>query len=285
MKGPLLLRISSQNLKHGGIQAPDGAGHDRWPVIAAAITAERPAILCLQEAHGWRDRNHSQLYRAEHDLGMRIAGWFPAGRSLGLTLVMYAPDAVRLTQWEQFNQAELYNGLGVPVFAVDGLDLPLAVVSVHLPAQSAAQAEQEAIKAAERAFRYGGVGVVMGDVNHLPLADPAPDPAELPYLNVSGLFTATQNGAVVPNRRVAQRLTLAGLTDAAAHLAAATGDTSLLSTTGQNRVRRDQAWVTPPLVPALTGYRATPHAGSDHRLVTVDLDVARIDTMTVRPSS
>ncbi|PSK80694.1 exonuclease III [Murinocardiopsis flavida] len=277
-----MLRITSQNLLHGSVQTPRGDSDDRWPIIAEAIRSENPDILCVQEIHGWRERNYQQLYRAQRDLGMHTAGWIPGARSIGGTLVMYR-DRPGLTQaqWEDKDGAELYHGLGAAVFDT-GAPTPVTVASVHLNAASATEAEAEAIKTAARVYRYGGLGVLIGDVNHLPLSDPAPDPDGLPALNVSGLFDLMGDGQRVPNRQVSRRLTLAAMTDAAAHLAAATGDASLLAPTTACGVRRDQAWVTPSLVPALTGYRSTPHEGSDHHMISIDIDPALIDYTAIK---
>src|SRR5699024_9760610 len=116
------LRITSQNLKHGGTQTPEGHSDDRWSRIAAVINAEAPDSLAVEEVHGWPTHNHQQLFRAEHDVGMRVAGWFPGARSNSGCLLLYRhrPATLELTQWENKDGGELYHGQGIAVFDVAG---------------------------------------------------------------------------------------------------------------------------------------------------------------------
>ncbi|TDQ54315.1 endonuclease/exonuclease/phosphatase family protein [Actinorugispora endophytica] len=271
------MRLTSQNLLHGATQTPEGVPQDRWPAVAEAIRAENPDILCLQELHGWTSHNYQQLFRAERDLGMRVAGWVPPARSRGGTLLMYRhrPGGIRMRQWESANSTELYNGLGVAVFDFGG-DAPLTVAGVHLQVASIEAATQEALLAVSRAYRYGGLGVVMGDFNHQTLDDPAPDHTTRSPLSVAARWRFGPDGSIVPDRSLARKLVLARMTDAAAHLAQVTGDASLTAPTAGGGIRTDQAWVTPPLVPALAAYRRIPHDASDHHLISVDLDPNQI---------
>jgi endonuclease/exonuclease/phosphatase family metal-dependent hydrolase len=273
------LRIMSQNLRHGALQDADGRGEDRWPGIADIISDLCPDILCLQEVQGWRERNSRQVYRAERDLGMRIAGWIPVTESLGGTLVMYRHQVgvLEQVQWEHHNQSTVYKGLCVPVFDT-GHPVPLAVASVHLTSVSVATAEQEALWIASRVHRYGGVGVMAGDINHHPAIDDGyPDPRELPPLNVGARFTTDATGQLVPDRRVAHALMRDRMVDAAAHLAHTRGDTSYLAPASGGRLRVDQTWVSQPLRAAIAEYHRVPHEYSDHNAIAVDLNLDAVD--------
>lgn len=278
------LRITSQNLKHGGLQTPDGAPDDgrRWIETVAVLTGEAPDIVCLQEIHGWRSHNHQQLFRAEKALGMRVAGWLPGARSISGTLLMYRhrPGMLELVQWEDKDGPEVYHGMGVAVFDVAGI--PLTVASVHFDPTSARIAETEAARITARIQRYGAHGVFAGDVNHHPAqapgdGDPVPPPERVTPLNRAGRWRQDDHGGLVPDRTVATYLTRAGMTDAARHLAARTEDPSLLQPTGQGGIRVDQAWCTPSVVPALTAYRRIGHGASDHAAISIDVDTDRID--------
>jgi endonuclease/exonuclease/phosphatase family metal-dependent hydrolase len=283
----MVLRIMSQNLRHGALQDADGRGDDRWSGIADIIRDLNPDILCLQEVQGWRERNARQVFRAERDLGMRIAGWIPITASLGGTLVMYRhqPGVLEQVQWEHHNQSTVYKGLTVPVFDT-GHPTPLAVVSVHLTSISAATAEEEALWIASRAHRYGGLGVMAGDINHHPAVDDGhPDPPELPSLNVGARFTHNAAGELVADRRVAHALMRDRMVDAAAHLAHTRGDASYLAPASGGRLRVDQVWVSSPLEPAIVDYHRLPHSYSDHHAIAVDLDLDQVDYTAIPPVS
>ncbi|WP_169775382.1 endonuclease/exonuclease/phosphatase family protein [Streptomonospora alba] len=256
------------NLQHGGIQTGDGRPDDRWPELAATINAASPDILCLQECHGWTDHLHHQVYRAERDLDMRLAG-LVGGRAVGGNAVFYRPGAVAQCGWAEAYARELYTGLGVALFAVEGVPERLAVVSTHLSTTTAEQQVEEAMRVADRVTRYGGYGVMIGDINAHPLLDGGrfPDPAGIKPLD----RTCRYDEADQPDRRVARRLHRAGLTDAAAHLAARTHNTDHYAPTGTGKIRVDRALLTLPLVPLLSGYTRISTA-SDHDAIAITLD-------------
>ncbi|MUL41575.1 endonuclease/exonuclease/phosphatase family protein [Streptomonospora sp. PA3] len=262
------LTIMSQNLKHGGIGDGEGNPEDRWPRLAETITAVRPDILCLQECHGWSDHLHHQTYRAEKDLGMRLAGLAP-GRCGGGNAVFYRPSP-HLAQcgWADAYAQELYTGLGIALFHVAGLPARLAVASTHLTTTSAEAALDEAMRVEDRVCRYGGYGVMIGDINAHPLHDGgrAPDPATIKQRDRACRYDENEQ----PDRRVARRLHRAGLVDAADHLATRSHNYDLYAPTGQGRIRVDQAWLSPPLASLLTGYERIPTA-SDHDAITITL--------------
>lgn len=271
------VRISTLNLKHGGVQTPDGStdGDERWDWTVEAVRAETPDVLCLQEIHGWRDHNFQRLFRAEQDFRMRVAGWVPpvpVDPPGGGTLVMYRPrtGVLELDQWEAKESTALRNGMGVCVFNAAGV--PLAVISLHLPPYDAALARSEAALAATRAVRYGGYGILAGDLNHFPLTgSPAPDPRSVPRLNVMGRWEwegDATTGILWPDRRVAHALKEAGFTDAAR----CSDNPDAQKATGTGGVRVDQVWASWGAAAGIVSYSVLDTGASDHLMVTVDLD-------------
>ncbi|MFD0772307.1 endonuclease/exonuclease/phosphatase family protein [Streptomonospora algeriensis] len=263
------IRIASQNLQHGGIQTGDGRPDDRWPTIAADLRTVQPDIVCLQECHGWSDHLRAQVYRAEQDLGMRLAG-LVRGRAVGGNAVFYRPDTMAQCGWADAYAQETYTGLGIALFDVDGWSQRLAVASTHLTTTSAEAATDEAMRVADRITRYSAYGVMIGDINTHPLRDGgrAPDPATAKPLDRA----ARWDGDDQPDRRVAHRLHRAGLVDAADHLAQKSGDSRLYAPTGRGGIRVDQALVTSPLAAKLTTYERVATA-SDHTGIVIGIDL------------
>ncbi|MEU0489973.1 endonuclease/exonuclease/phosphatase family protein [Nocardiopsis sp. NPDC006139] len=286
MTSSTTVTVVAQNMSHSGLYTPNGdPDPDRWNGLMAAITEHRPDILLLQEIGKWHDYNRQPLFHAERDLGLRMAGHIitPAGGGTG---VMINPDTIHIQQFEDRYQHMVHHGLGVAVLELPGLDTPLAAISAHLTPYSATAAATEAQVMVARAYRYGGLGLVGGDVNHFSHRDdPAavPDPATIPPYNRSSRWLVDADGSLVPNRIVGRTLQLGGLTDVALHMADRTGDTSLLAPTGRGRCRVDQFWVTPPLVPAITSYVHHQHEFSDHSLILMRLDTSLVDINAALP--
>lgn len=280
---PLITAIA-QNMSHSGLYTASGAADpDRWDGLMATIAQHRPDILFLQEIGRWGDHNRQPITRAEDALGMHMAGYVLTDAGGG-TGVMINPDTVQLQQWEDRYRRLVHHGLGVAVLRIPGLYTPLAVSSVHLNPYSAAAAAQEAQVLIARAYRYGGVGILGGDVNHFPADDHAvPDPATIPPCNRSSRWLMDDDGHLRPNRIVARTLMTGDLTDVAALIAHRTGDTTVLAATGRGKCRVDQIWVTPPLVPAIVDYEHHAHTFSDHHLILTRFDPALIDLDAALP--
>jgi exonuclease III len=279
-----LISIASQNMSHSGLYLPTGAPDtSRWDGLMDTIGRHQPDILLLQEVGRWTDHNRQPIARAEHDLGLRMVGIVtsPAG---GGTALMIRPDTVVWEQWEDRYQAELHHPFGVGVLRLPGLDRPLAAISTHLTPYSAAAAAQEAQLLIARAYRYDGLGIIGGDINHFPADDHAvPAPGTIPPYNRSSRWVLGEDGTYSPNRIVARTLVAGGLSDAAALVATRTGDTSRLDATGRGQCRVDQFWVTPPLVPAVVDYQAHGHDFSDHHLILLRLNPALVDMDAALP--
>jgi endonuclease/exonuclease/phosphatase family metal-dependent hydrolase len=277
------LTIMTLNLKCGGLADAAGNPEDRWPGLAAIISGQAPDVLALQEATGrWAEPGQRQLARAEHDLGLR--GRLGASPSGGHTAIFWQPDLTWLAFDDRYS-SQTHHGYAAIVLHVPGTDVPLTVISAHLSPWSAQAAAQEAQLLTGRAYRYGGLGVIAGDINHLPLGDDEPDwTLPLPAHNLAArTLGAAPGGPVTGNRCVGEVLAAGQMTDAAAWHAGLTGDQSLRAPTGAN-IRADQVHLTPPLVPALTAcQRIATGDLSDHAAVTVTLDTTLIDQARTPP--
>lgn len=278
----MLLKIMTFNLQYGGLMDAAGNPQDRWPGLAEIITNQAPDVLALQEVNRWAEPGERQLARAENDLGMR--GRIGASPSGGHTAVFWRPDLTWLAFDDRY-AGQTHHGYSAIVLHVPGADVRLTVISAHLSPWSAQAAACEAQLLIGRAYRYGGLGVIAGDVNHLPLGDDEPDwTLPLPPHNLAARTVRAAPGAPQAGNRCVGEVLAAGLmTDAAAHLACRSGDASLRAPTGKN-IRVDQIHLTPPLVSALTSCQRIPAGDlSDHAAVAVTLDTALIDTAQVPP--
>jgi endonuclease/exonuclease/phosphatase family metal-dependent hydrolase len=280
------LAIMSVNTQYGGWQGSDGRPQTRWPGLVDVITGVRPHILLLQEAHGWQVDPRQQA-NAEADLGMRAL--VAPSRSGGHTAVMYDTRVLRWQQFETKYAGETHHGFGVAVLDLlheRGPGVPLTVISAHLHPYSARKAASEADLLAGRVHRYGGMGLIGGDINHVPPGDPEPDWTTVPPYNRSSRCRrrADLDDPWRANTIVGETLRDADLVDVAAHLADTTGDTRYRAPTArQGGVRADQIWITPNLLPALTGYRQiTTKPFSDHDAIVVTLDTTHLHHVSDR---
>ncbi|PSK96216.1 hypothetical protein CLV63_11298 [Murinocardiopsis flavida] len=282
----MLLTVLSLNLQLGGILPLDGEEppRDRWPGLAALIRDSGAHIVLLQETAGWTDHNRSHAIRAIAELGLALPP--DALSPTSSASLMYAPDALELTQWEtRYTDPTSTHGFaGIGVFNVPGSPRPIAVSSAHLSPVSAPAAADRAAHLAWRVRRYGDVGIIGGDINHHPLPRPGQGPvvapATLPAANVVGRWRGPA-GDLRPDYTVAEVFDRGRFTDVAAHMAALRGDPALLGPTAPGGVRCDQIHVTEPLVPALAGYEVRPAKDSDHDALLLTLDTAAIDPALV----
>ncbi|MEU3565413.1 endonuclease/exonuclease/phosphatase family protein [Kitasatospora sp. NPDC006786] len=297
------LLVVVQNLGQGGLRDGSGAPEDRWPLLAERIlTAGGPAappdLVLLQEAVDWGRYGHRQLALAMRDLDMDALPLPPSGSGYPTALLYRRETVGRWLNWNVDFAHRTLHGFGVATFDV-GLPAPLAVASVHLDPFSPDSARAEAKLAATRALRYGPYGMVCGDINYPPASPDSPEPdyaAMRPYnrsartllpsqartalpSQAGALLTEVGPAAAVPDRRVAETLAHTGYVDAAWHLYQQNRDPELLRRTSTDD-RIDQAWVSAPLAPAVTGYRVldAPAGASDHHGLAVHLDLARAAT-------
>jgi|GEM_PF-6106565 len=277
------LKILSWNQQYDAIPA------GRWPYMVQRIHELKPDILCLQECRGWLT-DKSMAEQAARDLGMEIRlGWAPRqGMDAGGTAIAWRPG-LELTHFAGYRLG-LTRGMAQGVFHIPGLPVPLTVISAHV-ANVPEQALADVGILIDRARRYGGLGVIAGDINFPGKGDPPPpDVRRLqPHLRLyrfkpTNLDTPWE-GDWVPNEDVAQRFIIGEMVDVAAYLADITGDGSYRAPTGVfGEMRVDQIHVVRALQGTIAGYgRVDPrHPAapgglvSDHWGVWCDLDLNRL---------
>ncbi|WP_225850130.1 endonuclease/exonuclease/phosphatase family protein [Streptomyces sp. HPF1205] len=267
------LTVVSQNCQVGADK--DG----RWKELLAVIRGIRPHLLMLQEVPWLTDPDAAAA--AEQDLGLSLA--VAPSRRLN-TAVAWDPAVL---EWQatdtEYAVTDMHHGYCAPRFTPLGLahpsPAPLVAISTHLTPYSAQAAAQEAQILCARAYRYGGVAIVAGDINHCPLDDPEIPWEEVPPYNRTARCVprASADEPWRGNRIVGQTFRDGEFTDVAAHF----GDHQPTGKAGLLRV--DQAHVTPAVRPALRGYRRlNPTDASDHYGITFDLDLTAVDADCIR---
>src|SRR3569833_2199886 len=278
----------SQNICRGGDRDIYGRPEDRWSKMSAIIREIDPHILLLQEAWGF----------AKTLPGMRM---LIAPSRTGCNIGAYREDTLRLAKprWETHLGYLTAYGFGIAAFALPGMtaapanvqdriarpegELRLAVTSVHLTPYSAAAAAQEAQLLLSRSYRHDAIGLLGGDINHLPADpefDPDPDWSKVPEYNVGSRTNPSEPDEPIAGDRIVGRTLRQGqMTDVALHLAKKNNDRSLCAPTGHGGIRVDQFHVTPALVPAICGYRTVdPQGYSDHSGILTTIDTELVDT-------
>ncbi|KPI02975.1 Endonuclease/exonuclease/phosphatase [Actinobacteria bacterium OK074] len=271
----MALTVMSQNVQYGADK--DG----RWDGIIPEIRSVEPQLLLLQEVDWLAD---PAAARAAGDaLGMEVR--VAPSRTLN-TAVAWNPAALELLDIETKYSRELHHGYCAARFRPLGLARewpePLVAISTHLTPYSAQAAAQEVQLLIARAYRHGGIALLGGDINHMPLGDDEIDWTRVkPYNRTSRCHrrehpTDPWRG----NRVVGQTLRDGEFTDVAAYLADRRSDPSLRGATGKHGLLRvDQVHVTPALVPAVKDYWCVdPGPHSDHRGVVAVLDLDQADT-------
>ncbi|MFC5253454.1 endonuclease/exonuclease/phosphatase family protein [Streptomyces nigrescens] len=270
----------SQNAQYGA--NTDG----RWEGLLDVIRGVGPQLLLLQEVDWLADPDNAEA--AKQALGMDLA--VAPSRNLN-TAVAWKPEALELLGTEtKYSVSEMHHGYCAPRFKPLGLsqDLPepLVAISTHLTPYSADVAAQEAQLLCARAYRYGGIALIGGDINHMALGDEEPDWALVqPYNRTSRCLRRKKPTDPWRGNRVVGKTFMDGeFTDVAAHVAALRNDASPLAPTGKaGLLRVDQAHVTPTLVPAIKNYWIVdpgPHA--DHYGFAFTLDLERANTSLTR---
>ncbi|MFJ2744814.1 hypothetical protein ACIO3O_34735 [Streptomyces sp. NPDC087440] len=277
----MLITVMSQNVQ---LDAPS---EGRWTHLASGVRALGPDLLLLQEVN-WLT-TETAVTAAESELGMRLA--VAPSRNIPVA-VAWNPDTVDVLGVEtKYSTTDLHHGYCAPRVRPRGIDLPvpLVVISTHLTPYATQAAAQEAQLLCARAYKHGGLGLIGGDINHLPLGDPEPDWERVPPYNRASrcLRRSTTSEPWQGDRTVGQVLQDADLTDVAAHLADLHNDPALRQITGTaGLLRTDQTHVTPALVPALTSYRTIDPGGySDHWGTLCTLDLGRINAGSLREYS
>ncbi|TDD31206.1 endonuclease/exonuclease/phosphatase family protein [Actinomadura sp. KC06] len=250
------------NFRYGGRADARGRPDDRWGDLVEIIRKVEPDLLLGQEAHGWAVDPRLQA-DAEDDVGLRAH--VAPSRSGAHTVVMHRTSTLRWRQWETKYAHDTHHGFGVAVLDVladPEVQVPLTAISAHLNPYSVLAAAQEAQLLAARLYRYGGMGVIGGDINHLPPGDPEPDWESVPPYNRSSRcqrrYLPDQEWCA--DREVGFTLADAGLLDVAALIATrqpapGTAEELLVPTGHHGGVRTDQIWVTDNMTEAVCDYR------------------------------
>lgn len=270
-----MLTVMTLNLLMGG--------DERLPGLLELVRGVSPDVLMLQEANGWAEAGDQRLAAAERELGMRgqIA---PSATGFHTGILTKELEWV---EWREKYAAKTFHGHAELVVNVRGLPEPLVLISAHLNPWSTDAAAPEAQLLLGRAHKEasnkiaGGLGILAGDINHVPVGDNEP-----PWDQVSPADRASRTIASEPeliaNRAVGQVLTRGDMVDVGAHLADVRNDPSLRAPTGHDgQLRGDQIWVTKRLAPTVLDYRriSTWVDGgelSDHDAVVIELDTSRL---------
>ncbi|SDH18316.1 Exonuclease III [Sinosporangium album] len=266
------ITVMSWNIQHGG---KDG----RWIGQARIINEVNPDFLLLQECSDWPERDARQVAQAEADTGLRIM--VGRSRTKGYTAVGWRPEKARWMGCDS-NMYALTNGYTGVWFEIPHLPAPLMVVSAHLSCYSAVQANMEIQTILARTHKPQHLGLLGGDLNHVPLGDEEIDWSSVqPYNRSSRCLLPAPEGPPVwrGNPIVAQTLRAADMTDVAAHVADSRGDHSLRAPTAiHGRIRVDQIHVTGALRPAILDYWVIADQDvSDHHPIVARFDLAKID--------
>lgn len=273
-----MISVLSLNIRSGAHL--DG----RWAGLADLITGVAPTILLLQACKGWLDDDLCHIAATERRLGMRVLIGPPGSSSTGYhTAVAYDPGRLVWAGTETRYSHLTEHGYVAARFELEGFDGPLVAMSVHLTPYSADRAAQEAQMLITRAYKYDGVALIGGVLNHPPGGDPEPDwlGEVSPYNRASRVLPYRTGEPIRANTAVGDVLRTAEMTDVAAHLADRRGDPSLrLPTHPASGVRLDQIWVTPALAgedgQAISDYaRVGTGDLSDHDSVLAVLDETR----------
>ncbi|MEV0188364.1 endonuclease/exonuclease/phosphatase family protein [Kitasatospora purpeofusca] len=306
------MRITNFNLYKA---RPSEIGTARWRARVAAVRELAPDILTVQEIlvdevpdlRDWERAAAEVVRRLAADCG--LVADLPRGGTAGVataaslhrpwyTAVLWNPEAVAAVPngFQSYGAPDFWHALTTVRLDV-GASEPLLVASYHGDPFRPDFRATEALRLKGLLRRTGGakVGLVAGDFNSVSAStgpdggfyDAEPytgqDHDDLEYQCVPGTVGSTN----VADRRPTEALLRRGFTvDAAAHLGVpwqptvgywADGDGDP-DPWGARRI--DLVLVTRPVVPALVRYgvHVSPagEVASDHRLVHVDVDVARI---------
>lgn len=275
------IRVVAQNLQHGARADESGTATDRWPALVERLRPLDADILLLTEARGFNRHGRELLGKAQRDLGMCAAPMPPSTNDLP-TLLMFRPATMGF--WLHCNDdhsAHTAHGFTVVTFSPPEANLPtpISFVPMHLTPYSSTAAVQEAELILTRAYRYGPLAVVGGDVNFSPIGGPDPDYATMRPYNLASRTILGEDGGRRPNRAVAQAFQDRGYVDVAWELFQRTKDQALLRRTA-NHERIDWLAVSGALAGAVDNYQLLdqPAGASDHHGVAVDIHTDRIGT-------
>jgi endonuclease/exonuclease/phosphatase family metal-dependent hydrolase len=231
----------------------------------ATLGGLEPTVVALQERKDW-DRDYFRaLHLAEQLLGMRAFLALSAHHGCHLAVLIREDAGLRVTEQRHEHGHPFWHGAARIVVTARGYLQPVQLASVHLAPSSPTVrlAEAEAFGLAARQFPL----IAGGDWNALAARDPEP-PA----------VTGRQQRKL--DRRAAEALEEAGLTDVGAHLA---DMTPTVGHAGGPPYRCDRIYTSLP-AETVTGYQVitTADADSDHRPAIARFDLTLASTATSR---
>ncbi|MBP2055433.1 endonuclease/exonuclease/phosphatase family metal-dependent hydrolase [Streptomyces griseochromogenes] len=273
----MILTAMSQNIQIGAHQ--DG----RWEELVGAIRDVDPDLLLLQEVE-WL-AGPEQAKAAREGLGMNLV--VAPSRQMN-PAVAWKPGVLEWLDTDtRYSATDMHHGYCSlqlrPLGLAKEWPVPLVAISTHLTPYSVEAAGQEAQLLIARAYRFGGIGLVGGDINHMPLGDEEPDWSLIPPYNRSSRCHRRKSSTDpwCGNRLVGEVFRDGDMTDVAAHVADSRPDPSLRALTGKGgQLRVDQFHVTPALAPAIRDYRRV-DTKADHYGIVATFDLDQVDLAAI----
>lgn len=264
------MRLLSMNLEYSSAWENENLAE-----VADLVVEVDPDVIAIQECPA------EERLQALQDLLGYDYRFGPSSTGLH-TALLWRPGIVEEVGGDKYAGGRAtWHGFTSSTLRAPGWPCAITFVSAHLIPHDVDRAMGEARFLQTRVRRQGWPGVLVGDINHLPLMGPEPDWDQVPEHNRASrtILDPDRPDEIRGDRTVGLALTRGGLVDVAAHRAEQTGDETLLEHTGvHGLVRVDQAWVTRQLAPAITGYERLDHRGlTDHHPIMVDLDLDLLD--------
>lgn len=211
---PRRIRVLSQNMHQpatGGFEA-----------LAAAVEGLRPDLLLVQHIEGLT--GELALVELKQLLGLEMVVG-PIGGGGGSNLVAWHPDVFTSPEVEVPEARRLEEGFGYCAVQLAIADIhyphPLMAISCSLSRYSAPRAAQQAQQLGELVHRTGGLGLIAGGINHVPLGDEQPDWDGLPDYRRMAMckLRRSDDEPWIGDDQVARVLADGGMTDVAARVA------------------------------------------------------------------
>jgi len=284
------LRVAVANLEYGGLS--EKGDDSAWCKSMACLLDWAPDVLLVQEMNGRAPyRLQAHLWRTANELGLTpvlgppspgsVSGNHPAvlvNTATGLRILDAGPPS--------FPSADAAPAWCEALVAVPGMQHPVWLISVHLPARSATSQHIQAERLANLAAQRGGLVMAGGDWNSYACTDQLTRPAleGLPAHLRPARMCLCADGHLEPDYHVHRALASVGLADAAAALPAERRTPPELTPTGvTGGARVDRIHLTGSLVPALERYEQAATGGSDHQALLLTLSTQAAAGITPPP--
>lgn len=281
---PRKIRVMSQNMH----QPVAGT----FEALRSAVETVEPDLLLLQ--HVEEITSELQFIKLGHLLGLEMAIG-PIGGG-GSNIVAWHPGVFDKLEVVAAEAQRLEEGFGYCAVQLSVSDIryphPLLAISCALSRYSAQRAAQQAQQLGELAHRSGGLGLIAGGINHLPLGDEPPDWDGLPAYRRIALCRLRYSDSEpwTGDDQVTRVLAAGGMTDVAARVAdranadraaglEITDHPELRAPTVKDPrgIRTDQIHVTSALTTAIETCWRPKGAVSGHHAIAAELDLAKIN--------